>query len=132
MKPYLVNIKGRVKNFSLPKKWTLIPLYEAVVNSLHAIEERRINEKFFKDGKIVIEAVRDGQISLLEDEVAPISSFIISDNGIGFNEQNMQSFLESDSTYKSNIGGKGVGRFSWLKVFKNASILVFIIIMKPF
>lgn len=122
MKPYLVNIKGRVKNFSLPKKWTLIPLYEAVVNSLHAIEERRINEKFFKDGKIVIEAVRDGQISLLEDEVAPISSFIISDNGIGFNEQNMQSFLESDSTYKSNIGGKGVGRFSWLKVFKNASI----------
>lgn len=132
MKPYLVNIKGRVKNFSLPKKWTLIPLYEAVVNSLHAIEERRINEKFFKDGKIVIEAVRDGQISLLEDEVAPISSFIISDNGIGFNEQNMQSFLESDFTYKSNIGGKGVGRFSWLKVFKNASILVFIIIMKPF
>lgn len=72
MKPYLVNIKGRVKNFSLQKKWTLIPLYEAVVNSLHAIEERRINEKFFKDGKIVIEAVRDGQISLLEDEVAPI------------------------------------------------------------
>lgn len=75
---------------------------------MHAIEERRINEKFFKDGKIVIEAVRDGQISLLEDEVAPISSFIISDNGIGFNEQNMQSFLESDSTYKSNIDGKGV------------------------
>ena len=30
--------------------------------------------------------------------------------------------MESDSTYKSDIGGKGVGRFSWLLAFKEAHI----------
>lgn len=34
----------------------------------------------------------------------------------------MQSFLVSDSTYKANIGGKSVGRFSWLKAFDSAYV----------
>ena len=33
-----------------------------------------------------------------------------------------KSFLESDSTYKAKIGGKGVGRFSWLKAFEEVEI----------
>ena len=30
--------------------------------------------------------------------------------------------MESDSTYKASIGGKGVGRFSWLIAFEKAEI----------
>ena len=30
--------------------------------------------------------------------------------------------MESDSTYKAKIGGKGVGRFSWLKAFEEVEI----------
>ena len=41
MRGFSVNIEGRVKNFKLPKNQPLIPLYEAIVNSFHAIEERK-------------------------------------------------------------------------------------------
>lgn len=30
--------------------------------------------------------------------------------------------MESDSTYKAKIGGKGVGRFPWLKAFEKVEI----------
>ena len=47
---------------------------------------------------------------------------MVTDNGIGFDENNMKSFLQSDSTYRAEKGGKGVGRFTWLKAFKSAKI----------
>lgn len=34
------NLRGKVRNFSLPKNRPLIPLYEAIVNSINAIDER--------------------------------------------------------------------------------------------
>lgn len=121
MRPYSISLPGRVKNFPLPKNRPLIPLYEAVVNSLHAIEERRTKDASFKEGRITIDVIRSE--SLFKDtELSPIEGFVIIDNGIGFTERNMQSFLESDSTYKADIGGKGVGRFSWLKAFDSVSI----------
>ena len=123
MRSYSINIAGRVKNFPLPKNRPLIPLYETIVNSLHAIEERRQFDQTFHDGKIVIEIIRSDQTSFLEDgELPVIEGFKVTDNGIGFNEQNMDSFIESDSTYKAEIGGKGVGRFSWLKAFGKVSV----------
>ena len=48
--------------------------------------------------------------------------FVVTDNGIVFDENNMKSFLQSDSTYRAEKGGKGVGRFAWLKAFKEADI----------
>ena len=99
-----ISVSGRVKNFKLPKNRPLVPLYEAIVNGIHAIEER----------------------SKIDKNIIPsVLSFIIHDNGIGFNENNMKSFLESDSTYKESIGGKGVGRFSWLKAFSSVHIVSF-------
>ncbi|MDO5139509.1 MAG: ATP-binding protein, partial [Oscillospiraceae bacterium] len=51
-----------------------------------------------------------------------VIGFNVIDNGVGLDENNMRSFLQSDSTYKASIGGKGVGRFSWLKAFSKADI----------
>ena len=119
---YSINLKGRVKNFSLPKNRPLIPLYEAVVNSLHAIEERRKTDHTFSDGKIHISILRDEQMLLDTNDIPSVDGFAITDNGVGFNEQNMKSFFESDSTYKAELGGKGVGRFSWLKAFSSVDI----------
>lgn len=122
MRHFSISLRGRVKNFNLPKNQPLIPLFEAIVNSIHAIEERRRTDCDFK-GQIQIRIVRDGQMSLIESgELSPINSFEITDNGIGFNEANFASFLESDSTYKADWGGKGVGRFSWLIAFQKAEI----------
>ena len=119
---YSINLEGRVRNFSLPKNRPLIPLYEAVVNSLHAIEDRRKLDNTFSDGEISIRILRDEQMSLDDSDIPSVNGFEVIDNGIGFNEQNMKSFFESDSTYKAEIGGKGVGRFSWLKAFSSVNI----------
>ena len=40
MRPFSINIRGRVKNFNLPKNQPLVPLFEAIVNAIHAIGER--------------------------------------------------------------------------------------------
>lgn len=60
MQGYTIDLAGRVKNFDLPKQQPLIPLFEAVVNSLYAIEERQENEAF--QGYINIEIIRDPQL----------------------------------------------------------------------
>lgn len=123
MRKYSISLVGRVKNFPLPKNRPLIPLYEAVVNAIHAINERRLADSSFLNGRIIIEIIRSPQLAIPEViELSPIEDFKITDNGIGFNERNMQSFLESDSTYKAELGGKGVGRFSWLKAFNSVLI----------
>ena len=122
MRSLSVSLFGRVKNFHLPKNQPLLPLFEAVVNSIHAIEERRLNEPSFT-GHITINICREKQESIPDlIEIAPIESFEILDDGIGFNEANFESFMESDSTYKAKYGGKGVGRFSWLKAFEKVEV----------
>lgn len=121
---FTIDLAGRVKNFDLPKNQPLIPLYEAVVNSIFAIQERQQKEAF--NGKVEIEIIRDQQeIAKLEGidrSINEITGFKIIDNGIGLDENNMKSFLQSDSTYRADKGGKGVGRFSWLKAFSKTCI----------
>ena len=109
------NLRGKVRNFPLPKNRPLVPLYEAVVNSINAIDERRKKDISFM-GKIEIEIIREHTLISNSDNET-INGFCIKDNGIGFDDNNMSSFMEADSEYKINMGGKGVGRFSWLKAF---------------
>lgn len=124
MAGFTIDLAGRVRNFDLPKTQPLIPLYEAVVNSIYAIEERQEKEEF--QGKIDIKIIRKPQeiasIEGIDNSVNEITGFSISDNGIGLDENNMRSFLQSDSTYRAEKGGKGVGRFSWLKAFSSAKV----------
>lgn len=119
---FKVNVAGRIRNFSLPKNQPLIPLFEAVVNSIHAIEERMEKDSSFTRGEIMINVIRDTILPTIPLSYAPIQSFSIIDNGIGFNERNFESFLEADSDYKKEKGGKGVGRFSWLKAFSKVYV----------
>lgn len=124
MKHFSINLTGRVKNFNLPKNKPLLPLFETIVNSIHSIEERKQFDNSFTEGIVTIKAMRDSQMALpdIDNGVSEIVGFKVEDNGTGFNERNLNSFMESDSTYKADKGGKGVGRFSWLKAFEKASI----------
>jgi hypothetical protein len=119
MTEWKINLSGRINNFNLPVHKSLMPIFEALVNSIHAIEEKRKTIKGFV-GEINIKVTREQ--TLHENIEGSINNVEISDNGIGFNESNFSSFLESDSDYKINIGGKGVGRFSWLKTFDKTTI----------
>ena len=51
-----------------------------------------------------------------------IAAIAITDNGIGFDEDNWTSFNEADSRRKEDRGGRGLGRFTWLKVFIYAEV----------
>lgn len=107
---------SRVRNFSMTSsdKNSLMPLMEAITNSLQSLYER-YNEAWIKKGEV--------NIFLYLDEKGEYPENIeIEDNGAGFNTVNFDSFLTFDSAYKMKIGGKGIGRFSWLKVFEKAHI----------
>lgn len=122
------NLQGRLRNTSLPFNHGLLPMFEAVVNSIHAIEESELSSK---QGNISIEIVRSAQAPLDfkskpkkrgPDAYEDILGFKINDNGVGFNDQNLKSFLTLDSDYKADKGGRGIGRLLWLKAFKKAKV----------
>lgn len=110
------NIEGRVKKF----KGTdfLVPLYEAVMNSIHAIEDRG-----FSGSSIQVQLIRNSdQIDLDSSDVQAITGFIITDSGIGFDSKNIESFCVADSSHKASKGGKGIGRFTWLRFFEKCHV----------
>ncbi|WP_353244647.1 ATP-binding protein [Providencia sp.] len=109
------NLKGRLRNTSLPKNHGLMPVFEAVVNSIHSIEE--MNN--LPDGKITLRINRatQGSLNLDVKSQPPIIGFTIIDNGCGFNEINVKSFKTLDSDHKIDKGCRGVGRLMWLKAF---------------
>jgi len=116
------DLEGRVNNLKHFKNEALLPLFEAISNSIEAIEERGNTS----NGQITIRVIRDTQITLYgnkSDETQnDILDFEIQDNGIGFDDRNYESFETDNSTYKSNKGGKGIGRFVWLKAFEKVEI----------
>ncbi|RIJ48751.1 ATP-binding protein [Maribellus luteus] len=116
-----IDIKGKINEKKLAYNNTLLPLYEAVVNSIQAIEE----DSATSPGIIEIDIIRSTQQSLdfegeKGDQLPEIVDFVVTDNGIGFNDENYESFNYAHSTYKK--GGKGIGRFTWLRAFKRAEI----------
>lgn len=116
------NLRGRLRNTRLPLSHGLMPLFEAVVNSIHSIEDAELP---CSEGRIVVHIERDGQSELegLDSyDPSAITGFRIQDNGIGFNENNISSFKTLDSDYKEQRGGRGVGRLLWLKAFRKVHI----------
>ena len=114
-----IDIKGKINEKKLAYSNTLLPLFEAIVNSIQAIDE----ESATKPGIIEIDIIRSNQKGLEldgQENLPDIVDFIIKDNGIGFNEANYESFNYAHSTYKK--GGKGIGRFTWLRAFQRAEI----------
>ncbi len=109
------NLLSRVRNYSLIPSTdnALLPLFEAITNSIHAIQER-FEDNWKNSGKI--------DVYILPREDGKVQDIEIEDNGIGLNHNNFKSFKTSDSPYKVKKGGKGIGRLSWLKSFECAHI----------
>ena len=116
-----LDLNGKLDNTPLALSNGLYPLFEAISNSIHAIEEAKE-----KSGLIDIEVVRVTPLPGLVGEDTstnlPIVGFVIQDNGIGFTDANLKSFQTSDSRWKKPKGGKGIGRFLWLKAFDRVEI----------
>lgn len=127
------NLAGRLRNTPLPRTHALLPLFEAVVNSIHACEDS--TGKAIEGSSIAVHILREpkeaSQVDLLNNEprksgveaLPEIKGFRIIDNGVGFNDANMESFKTLDSDYKEEKGCRGVGRLLWLKAFKTVEVL---------
>lgn len=115
-----IDVGGRVNNLHLPRTQPYIPLFESLVNSIESIADNKTS-----DGRIDVFIEHDlTQATLpgVEDVGVAIRAITITDNGVGFNDVNFLSFNLSDSTSKANRGNKGIGRFTWLKVFESAHV----------
>ena len=109
------NLKGRIENLAMSPSYanTLIPVFEAIMNSIHAVQDR-FGDDWAKKGLI--------RVTVHQDQDGNPHSFTIEDNGVGLNDENFDSFRTYDSRLKVTKGGKGVGRLTWLKVFEKVAI----------
>ena len=122
------NLHGRLRNTSLPYNRGLMPLFDAVVNSIHSIEEAGLSPS---SGNITIVILRrpqthfnlgSGKKRQESKTIEDIVGFKITDNGIGFDDVNMKSFNTLDTEHKVDKGCRGVGRLLWLKAFKKVVV----------
>ncbi len=87
------------------------PIIECITNSLEA-NSRNIVVQLFS-------ACKEGT-AFSDDRF--VYKVIIKDDGEGFTESNFKAFTEYRTKQKINLGCKGVGRLTWLKVFNKAEI----------
>lgn len=117
------SLEGRLRNTDLPVTKCLFPVFEAVVNSIYAIDDRLKSDNSFSitEGKIRVILERANTSDLFGGK-AELLGITVEDNGIGFTKDNYKSFCELDSLYRESLGCKGIGRLLWLKAFDSAEI----------
>ena len=116
----LSEINGVVELIKDFKTEALLPLFEAVVNSIQAIEDAGASGRGAVT--VVINRSKVGEFDYGEKREPEIESFEILDDGVGFTDANRDSFIKFGSKYKLDKGGKGIGRFTWLKAFDSVQI----------
>ncbi len=113
-----LNIEGIVRDIK-GRTTYLTPLIEAICNSIDAIGGKT-------GGLIEIIVKRDNQKDTDEPEksrgIGSVIAIDVVDNGKGFDEVNRDSFDTYKSGYKYQLGGKGFGRFMYLKYFSKVTI----------
>ena len=120
-------LKGRLRNTHLPLSNALTPLFEGIVNSIHAVEDdAAAGGRKVRQHQITVRMERSPQKALQLDAKAlprePIQAFEIEDDGVGFTGANWKSFQVLDSLEKASRGCRGIGRLTWLKVFDRVQI----------
>src|SRR5215471_2239031 len=111
-----VDLQNQIRQTSLPKWKPLLPLFEAVINAVQAISD--VKPKIA--GSIRIDVEREN--TLFDEENPPIIAFQVTDDGIGLNDDNFDSFNTAFTPHRLSVGGKGLDRFTWLKAFDRVEI----------
>lgn len=106
LKHKTIDLIAEVKRATLPDglQGFLFPMYEAISNAFHSIEDRWENDLEDK-----------GRLDVTFDDQA--REVTIKDNGSGFDEANLSAFLTPLTGNKYERGGKGFGRFMAFKVY---------------
>lgn len=110
-----INIQGTIDNIK-SKSNVYTPIIEAIVNAIDSIHATKR-----KDGQITIVLKRE-QTLPFDSALPNVRSVEIHDNGKGFTDVNRDSFDTLYSLTKKMDGGKGFGRFMFLKYFSDVRI----------
>jgi hypothetical protein len=86
-------------------------LFEAITNAIHANATNIICSLNSSDNPL-----KENEVDIVNKKVDTIS---VIDNGDGLNKDNYNSFCKYRTEFKKALGCKGVGRFVFLKVYKN-------------
>jgi hypothetical protein len=109
------DIVNRVRRLPKPTSAAeaLQPLFEAVSNALHAVEDA-YGDEYQERGRIeiVIHSIKTPQSVKI----------IVSDNGVGLDEKRFEAFCTTDTAHKMKRGGKGIGRLLWLDAFEKIRV----------
>lgn len=108
-KPDMVAVLART-NLARHIGGFLLPVFEAVSNSIHSISEKYAVDDVQRLGKIVINVVDGNDVDKF--------SITITDNGSGLDQKNFDAFLTPFTGNKLRKNGKGFGRFIAFKVFE--------------
>jgi hypothetical protein len=111
-----VNIKRTIENIN-SKTTVYTPIIELVVNAIQAIDKKANNDQ----GLVKILVKRSPQEEI-DNSPSIIDGISVWDNGIGFTDENRNSFDTLYSDQKQEIGGKGFGRFTCLKYFEGMKV----------
>ena len=116
---FSTNVEGKIHEIRLDAKKGYQALFEVISNAIYSI-----NNSTQTNGRIDIKLERDTvsqtQIGVSDEELKKqqkVKNIVVIDNGEGFTSKNFDSFLTCYSELKHNDGGKGIGRFTCLKVF---------------
>lgn len=109
------NLIKRIQRLPKPRNvaGALIPLFEAVMNGIHATQTK-YGKSVSKKGRVIVTVSTDRKKESVWATV--------EDNGPGLNEKNWDAFTTTDTDNKIEIGGKGVGRLMWLDCFENINV----------
>lgn len=88
----------------------LLPIFEAMSNSIHSVVERFGQAEARTSGRIIV-TVTDGAT----DDKFKVT---VSDNGAGLDDDNMRAFVTPFTGRKLRKNGQGFGRFIGFKVFE--------------
>lgn len=109
------DIVNRVKRLPKPSMAAeaLQPVFEAVSNSLHAVEDA-FGDQYQQQGKITVTIANPRSPDDIE--------ITVDDNGVGLEPARFEAFCTTDTDYKISRGGKGVGRLLWLDAFDSIKV----------
>ena len=118
-----LDIDGLVRQLKLSNY--LMPMFEAIVNSIQSIllsnNKNGYIEVYINRSSNQQDLDLDGNTNF-PYKIQAVDSIVIFDNGTGFNNENTISFSKAYYTNKVALGCKGIGRFSWLKMFESVDI----------
>src|SRR6266702_7007685 len=109
------DVVNRVRRLPKPSKVAeaLQPLFEAVSNATHAVEDA-FKEAWMEKGRIEV------TIKNLRNHAR--FEAIVADNCVGLTDLRFKAFCTTDTPFKIDRGGKGVGRLLWLDAFESTLV----------